>query len=216
MDQNEKQKLQTSIQSNKYRQFLMKTMQFLLSVSVLSFLLSYSSAISHFFHYFSFRFSTLLFSQTIERKYIFLICNGIVAVLVKNLSFTSSSPPGSDLRDVFAKTDQEDGMKPVLEMEAPVEDEETNVACIEEEQENGSLNIKQEGDSRALITVTDDEEEEEEEEEDSGSLIPPLSAEDEGNEVNVSTEELNRKFDEFIRKMKEEIRIEAQQQLIAA
>ncbi|KAI8001637.1 hypothetical protein LOK49_LG09G00060 [Camellia lanceoleosa] len=215
MDQNEKQKLQTSIQSNKYRQFLMKTMQFLLSVSVLSFLLSYSSAISNFFHYFSFRFSTLLFSQTLERKYIFLICNGIVAVLVKNLNFTSSSPPGSDLRDVFAKTDQEDGMKPVLEMEAPVEDEETSVACIEEEQENGSLNIKQEGDSRALITVTDDDEEEEEEK-DSGSLIPPLSAEDEGNEVNVSTEELNRKFDEFIRKMKEEIRIEAQQQLIAA
>lgn len=45
------------------------------------------------------------------------------------------------------------------------------------------------------------EEEEEEEEELSGSKI-------------LSTEELNKKFDEFIRRMKEEIRIEDQQQLV--
>lgn len=39
--------------------------------------------------------------------------------------------------------------------------------------------------------------------------------EEEGNEELASTEELNRRIEEFIRKMKEEIRIEAQQQLIA-
>lgn len=34
--------------------------------------------------------------------------------------------------------------------------------------------------------------------------------------ISMSTEEMNRKFEEFIRKMKEEIRIEAQQHMIAS
>ena len=95
----------------------------------------------------------------------------------------------------------------------------------EEEERNGSSNIQvQEQESPALVMGTEDEreasglleaitgtehDEEKEEEDASESLIPP-STEAEENEVNVSTEELNRKFDEFIRKMKEEIRIGAQ------
>ncbi|GFY91636.1 hypothetical protein Acr_08g0000320 [Actinidia rufa] len=248
MDENEKQKLQTTSKSYKYHELLKKALQFLVFVSVLSFLLSYSSGISHFFHYYyyNFHFSKWVFpllNRTLERKYIFLICHGIVVFIAKSSSFTSS--PNSHFTDEFAKAD-EDGVKTaVAEMESPVENKEEIVESVieslenvqeeEEEEENGSSNINvQEPESPVLVMGAEEEEEEyeereasglvevitgieddeEKEEEANGSLIPP-PAKDEENEVNVTTEELNRKIDEFIRRMKEEIRIGAQQQLIA-
>ena len=67
----------------------------------------------------------------------------------------------------------------------------------EEEEETGSFVLeekKEQNESVSEFLI-----EEEEEEEGNGTL---------------STEELNKKFDDFIRRMKEEIRIEAQQQLV--
>ena len=74
----------------------------------------------------------------------------------------------------------------------------------EEEEETGSFVLEEkkeqnESVSEFLIEERIEEDDEEEEEEGSGTL---------------STEELNKKFDDFIRRMKEEIRIEAQQQLV--
>ncbi|XP_058196841.1 uncharacterized protein LOC131312858 [Rhododendron vialii] len=220
MDENQIQELQSTSWFNNYNQLLKKALQFLVSLSFLSFLfLSCSSSpSSHFSHYLKFHSSTLLFpilSQALDRKYIFLICNGIVAILVKSLSFTTNSMPSPDFT--------EDVVKAVAETEASVDDKESIIGCameplenvsnteVEEEEENGSLSIRG-GESPPLITGT--------EEEGGGGggepSIPPSSAEDEGNEVNVSTEELNRKIDEFIRKIKEEIRIGAQKQQLVA
>ncbi|THG11377.1 uncharacterized protein LOC114278580 [Camellia sinensis] len=199
-NQNKKQKLQTttSSQFNKHHQFLKMTLKFLVCVSLLSILFSYSSTLSHLFYYFKFHFSTLifpLFSQTFERKYMFLICNGIIAFLAKNLSFASSS--------------YEDGVKPLYTTEAQLQHKEaameSTLGTLEkiEKQENESMDIKVHGrESQDMITETEDDEEQEA----SGSLIPQL---------NMSSEELNRTFDEFIRKMKEEIRIDALRQPIA-
>ncbi|KAL6990639.1 hypothetical protein U1Q18_008757 [Sarracenia purpurea var. burkii] len=229
MDNREKQKLQTTSQPY---QLLKNTLKFVISISLSLFLVSSSPGISHFFQSFNFHFSQLLFpflGQTLERKYAFLICNGIVVVLAKNFSLTNPSSPGSGLTDNFEK---KDGVKSVSEIEAPLKDKEAtlesvtesleNVSALEEE-ENGIFNIHvPERESLSVITGAEDDDDNEEEEEDddaeleeSESLIPQSSAEDEGNEVNVSTEELNKKFEEFIRKMKEEIRIGAQQKLIA-
>ncbi|GMP73480.1 hypothetical protein CsSME_00031225 [Camellia sinensis var. sinensis] len=163
MDENKKQKLQTttSSQFNKHHQFLKMTLKFL----------------------------------TFERKYMFLICNGIIAFLAKNLSFASSS--------------YEDGVKPLYTTEAQLQHKEaameSTLGTLEkiEKQENESMDIKVHGrESQNMITETEDDEEQEA----SGSLIPQL---------NMSSEELNRTFDEFIRKMKEEIRIDALRQPIA-
>ncbi|KAI8524944.1 hypothetical protein RHMOL_Rhmol13G0189000 [Rhododendron molle] len=214
MDENQIQELQSTSWFNSYNQLLKKALQFLVSLSLFSFLFlsCYSSPSSHYFHYLKFHSFSLLFpilSQALDRKYIFLICNGIVAILAKSLSFTANSMPSPDFT--------EDVVKAVAETEAPVDDKESTTGCAMEPLEN----------------VSDTEvEEEEEEEEENGSLsiqrgellIPPPSAEDEqppsaedeGHEVNVSTEELNRKIDEFIRKMKEEIRIGAQKQQLVA
>ncbi|KAJ6756780.1 TRANSMEMBRANE PROTEIN [Salix purpurea] len=96
--------------------------------------------------------------------------------------------------------------------EATVDDQEVHVASVEpledivlateeeEEEETAS--------SEALVS-----EEEDFVEENTECMVK--QEEDEGDEELTSTEELNRRFEEFIRKMKEEIRIEAQQQLIA-
>ncbi|XVE80528.1 hypothetical protein DITRI_Ditri14bG0147200 [Diplodiscus trichospermus] len=87
------------------------------------------------------------------------------------------------------------------------EEEEENVAFVAEYEQE-----LQTSDDEFLVQDIGEsenygrEEEEEEEEEEEIELV-------EGNKV-LSKEELNKKFDEFIRKMKEELRIEARQQLV--
>lgn len=89
-----------------------------------------------------------------------------------------------------------------------------NVAVSEEEkqQEIGSFHeVTEEQKNEALIAES--EEEDYDEVEDS-TILDGDSLVEEGNCMNVNTDELNKKIEEFIKKMKEEIRIEAQQQLI--
>lgn len=105
----------------------------------------------------------------------FLICNGILAILAKSAVSCSSSR--TENVALVAEREEE------RESEAfPAEDE-----GIEEE-ENG------------VVLRTDGEEE-----------LAAAAV----NEEFQSTDELNKKFEEFIRKMKEEIRIGAQRHLIA-
>lgn len=141
----------------------------------------------------------------------FLICNGILAILAKS-SVSSSKTPASDDQSNLGD-ERQLSSAPTLssaKAEATVDDQEVQVASVEsledivlatEEEEEEATS------SQALIT----EEEEYMEEKRECSV----KQEEEGNEELASTEELNRRIEEFIRKMKEEIRIEAQQQLIA-
>ena len=81
-----------------------------------------------------------------------------------------------------------------------------NEAYISEEEEiegNDEKEDDKEGgtESEAMVTQDDDEVED--------------TTMTTNNEELANTDELNRKFEEFIRKMKEEIRVEAQRQLIA-
>lgn len=89
----------------------------------------------------------------------------------------------------------------------------------EQEIESGSLASKEEGkdqekeeEEETIVNVAEDEEENDVWPNDD-SLIEQKEDDEVGNGV-MSTEELNKKFDEFIRRMKEELRIEAQRQLI--
>lgn len=93
--------------------------------------------------------------------------------------------------------------------------EETGKSAVDEEGEAGGE------ESRSFISKQEEEEEEtgsfvlEEKKEQNESVSEFLieEEEEEGNGM-LSTEELNKKFDDFIRRMKEEIRIEAQKQLV--
>lgn len=191
---------ETQKKFNKNHLFLKMTLQLLVSISVLSLFISYSSDLSHFLHYYYCQAAAMVcpvLSQTFERKYMFLICNGIIAFLAKTSSFTSYSPSEPNIIDTFV-TSNEHGMMPVREMEEPVEHKEAAIRGL----------------CQAIITITDDDKDDGEKV-GGGCLVPSFSEEDGGYEANMSTDELNRIFDEFIRKTKEEIRIGAQLQPVA-
>jgi flagellar motor protein MotB len=216
MEKNEDQKLQTADKMDKY-QFLKRTLQLVLSVSLFSLFLCYSSGCFCCFpHSFSVFFSTSLFSlftHTLERKYMFLICNGILAVLAKiSVSCSSSTSEQTDLGGEYSDSD-------VSAMKTSVVDEEVHVrssgsaknvpfvAKREQEQE------EDEEEELAEAFIAEDEGKEEVEEEESGVVVGPEDEEEAP--PAAANDELNKKFEEFIRKMKEEIRIEAQRQPIA-
>eukprot|EP00258_Populus_trichocarpa_P012843 XP_002323127.2 coiled-coil domain-containing glutamate-rich protein 1 [Populus trichocarpa] len=198
--------------------FLRRTLQFLISVSLFSLFLCFSSGFSLFPKPLILYINTGVFSflsHYLERKYMFLICNGILAILAKS-SVSSSETPASD--DQYNLGDERQlSSAPTLssaKAEATVDDQEVQVASVESLED--------------IVLATEEEEEEEEEETTSSQALITeeeeyieekreclLKQEEEGNEELASTEELNRRIEEFIRKMKEEIRIEAQQQLIA-
>ncbi|KAL3521827.1 hypothetical protein ACH5RR_014661 [Cinchona calisaya] len=232
-------KIEISSKSNnskKYYLSMKKTLQFLVPISLVSFLVSYTWGFSFILSY-NFHFSTLVFpffAQALERKYMFLIFNGILAFLVKTLNFNSSSSSLSlsnfnDNEDsekpfsestpenvaVLAEGDDDDDDDQEGEVYYAAADyqknelaEEDNQELLEgiEENEEEVINVPLNGEITEYVEMLDDEEEEED-----GGLIGASAAEDGINEVNVNTEELNKKFEEFIRKMKEELRIQALQ-----
>ncbi|KAJ8752015.1 hypothetical protein K2173_001041 [Erythroxylum novogranatense] len=165
-----------------------------------------------------------LLSRTLERKYMFLLCNGILAFLAKKSSSSSAligddvdevtSPSFEALEDDILLVDEDNQVKreELSLLEPPPkkveerEEETTYVKGLEGEVSIKKDDVKQrEKEEERVFTVK------QEREEYGGGEAPSMEA----NEELVSTEELNRKFEEFIRKMKEEMRIEAQQQLIA-
>ncbi|KAJ0017367.1 hypothetical protein Pint_09459 [Pistacia integerrima] len=212
--------------------FLKRTLQLVLSISIFSCILCYSSGFSFFPHSFNVYFSTFLFSfltHTLERKYMFLICNGILVFLAKTSIACSSSSSCVGKKNL-----------PASEVKAPVRDvgeealveartesnslENAALAAEEEldqqekEKEQGYLLREEEEEERqkeALRAEGEDEEErsvivEEEENREVLEATEGASTED----TQISTDELNKRIEDFIRKMKEEIRIEAQRQLI--
>ncbi|KAK3433631.1 hypothetical protein EUGRSUZ_L00169 [Eucalyptus grandis] len=259
----------------------MRALKFVISISLLSFVVCYSSGYSLFPHSFNLCFSTILFrifTRSLERKFMFLVCNGILAFLAKSsCSSSSSSPSGSDLDgddELFRKKDrsalddlpedeitvsasgsseieavtaedaattgyneyQENNL--VLasgEEEGEEEDEKLQVQGKDTEEEDEAeqqeeqilqetefANTGAEEQNETWVVEDDDrlskqEEDEEEELEERGYMgkEPESPAVATGSEEMMSTEELNKKFEEFIRKMKEEIRIEAKSQPIA-
>ncbi|GMJ14527.1 hypothetical protein like AT3G13130 [Hibiscus trionum] len=170
--------------------FLKNTLQIVIWVAFLSIFLCHSSSFAYslFPHSFNVYFSTFLFSlftHTLERKYMFLLCNGILAFIART-SVCTRSASSANLTET--KASEIDGDEYEYD-HRPLQVEEPGKGFSEEEEE-----------SEGSVVVEDKEREKRWPEEEVA--------------VNISTEELNRKIEEFIRKMKEEIRIEAQQQQI--
>lgn len=150
----------------------------------------------------------------------FLICNGIVAFLARYSGFDSSSP-GYGVNAWFLKRHGDGGgsaselsdMKPLV---AAMVSQGQHALVVEEDpdqrQENEPFHLEGlGGENRALLL------EDKEGEEETRSSIPKAADEEEEmkeNEDPTSTEELNKKFEDFIRRIKEELRVEAQHQLI--
>lgn len=203
------------LSSHKYYLFFKRTIQFIVPVSVFSFLITtYFSGFPIFLSYYDLQFSTF----ALDRKYMFLVCNGILAFLAKNVKFSNHG------------SQQIDQLPQVLEVEAVQENvvavstnyEEKHIAWLQEhgsdsEKEAEQVQVQQTRDFVLENVVTEEEQDYDDDDNDElkdTTMLEETLPVDEISDVRVSTEELNKKFEEFIRKMKEEIRIEAQQPLI--
>jgi hypothetical protein len=137
-------------------------------------------------------FSTTWLLSMLERKYMFLICNILIAFLAKTSSSTSS---------------------PDLEYSQLIKDHHELVVDIDQEEREEVIVVQVMKKKQRLLAPV--EEEKVVEEEDIDELFTTMAStkeedEEELGDINTDLEELNRKFDEFIRKMKEEIRIQPQ------
>jgi len=152
----------------------------------------------------------------------FIICNGILAFLAKNLFIITTTSSDYDFDQFHASDDMVvaplasfESFKEVSLM-AEEHEEEYYVEQVSEAEEHkeDTLYIQNEGIDEEVVTET---------EVDANVLAQDFYVDDDEveettlttNEELANTEELNRKFEEFIRKMKEEMRIEAQTHLIA-
>ncbi|XP_014522730.1 neurofilament light polypeptide [Vigna radiata var. radiata] len=241
MDQVKSLKIKSFIQSTELHHHVIKLIQLLLSLSVFSFFVSPSSLLAFLYHfnlYFS-TFSLQLFTHTIDKNCMFLLCNGLLVFvgITKSLSGSTSIIPDkyveggsqSSYSDVEAnepimlvqKTHHEPEEQKIeaehaIEIKFSVEEGEQNI--VSEGEEEGKKNIesalKEEDEPNAETGAEDEEKESEIGEFLIGESVEEEDAvEEEANWV-LSTEELNKKFDDFIRKMKEDLRIEAQRQLL--
>ncbi|KAM3707366.1 hypothetical protein ACJW31_02G019300 [Castanea mollissima] len=185
-----------------------KAIILLLSASALYILFSSFSLLPFLLHSFHVHnISTLpmkLFGYTNDKNYVFLLCNGLIVFIVKNsgLVGNSHSQSGDNLY-----LNEEHGIKnghrqqsvPELSENKALDLDERKIVVMEVEKEqviaNGSLSLTTVvgGGENELLTMQD-------EEEDEFGLL--------------STEELNKRCDDFIRKMKEEIKFGAKQLII--
>lgn len=192
MDHFKHQKIQTLRQFRK-SQYLKKAILIIFSVSVISFIFSNSSLLPFLVQSFNAYFSTIS-TYSAERNYIFLLFNGILVFIVKNSGLIGKSA----------------ALEP-----------DHDVQCIKK---NGGHQFSEPAlsETTALVAVEVVKEIEEEYERNDGLfIIEDLTGEHRQNELPVapevedigslSTDELNKKCDEFIRKMKEVIKIEAKQ-----
>ncbi|KAF7815912.1 WD repeat-containing protein 87-like [Senna tora] len=185
--------------------YLIKLTQLLVSVSLCSFLFSPSSLLAFFTH-------------TIDKNCMFLLCNGLLVFSefshgeAKEIRMLEKDGDDDDEQNICAEQVIE--IKYCDDEVEVVEEDSIEKAIVEDHEEEeeiensqAELGIEESGklDEGFQDKLEEEEEIEEEEEEDD---------EEEEENCMLSTEELNKKFDEFIRRMREDLRLEAQRQLI--
>ncbi|CAK9308669.1 unnamed protein product [Citrullus colocynthis] len=176
-------------------QTLKKVTKLLFSLSLFSFFFTNLPFPFHFPHNFHFHF----FNQPIDKNSMFLLCNALLVFLANYSGLfksLSSSPKNFDpnFRLFDFGLDFLHQKPPLIHSETADEkkdDPQENRANLQEEEE------KEDEDEEMLVERFFGGE--------TGELEEMIEEEEEGNCGVMSDEELNRKFDEFIKRMKEEI-----------
>lgn len=172
-------------------------------------------------NFYLYRFMIQLVTHAVDKNYMFLLCNGLLVVVAKCSGLVASSKP---IEKIWSNTDKTFDYGDFESYNAILELKYNSVNGIGTEY---SFLLAEE------VTVEEDtkhqETEENEEDDDDNTLADnkggeecdlrdgSINEEEEEENVGVMTsteEEMNKKFDEFIRKMKEELRIEAKRHLI--
>nr|BAD95198.1 hypothetical protein [Arabidopsis thaliana] len=167
--------------------------------SIFSFILSYSSLISSLQQ----RLHLLaMYSNLVGKKYMFLLCNGIVGFILGSFHGNSDSLSHGKAINIVEQT-KEVGIKDLKETKVN-----KVVALLEES------NVSKEEEGRVVLSREEEEEVALVVKEDEGILVQDLSItrlddhddDDAINDSLLSSEDLNKKCEDFIRKMKAEIR----------
>ncbi|XP_011097803.1 uncharacterized protein LOC105176629 [Sesamum indicum] len=163
-----------------------------------------------------------------NKNYLFLICNGLLVFLAKTSGSDVGSLPDFGLDDMSQKSSGDgsqmasDSEATVLETDMAADETKESEQYEEENDEAGDQSAYCSAAAEVSVLVTDDSEQDEQidgsEATDCGLLHSDKDLYDNDHEEEIeklSMEELNQKFEDFIRKMKEEMRItEARQQLV--
>ncbi|KAL8131115.1 uncharacterized protein LOC141711343 [Apium graveolens] len=219
--------------------FSKKAIQILLSLSVVSFLISQSVLLQVFLS----TFSSKLFSLSTERNYIFLLCNGVILVIIKTSGLPAPSGMGGsrnndDKRNIHDEAyKKKDNEKNIHDRDFRDIDDEKNIHKYSNESstsnslllvetktevaetiENENDMTREETNGNVTSTVhyeVKDEDQKDERlkmvKEVKEQQIANIKACEEENEGFLSLEELNKKCEDFIRKMKHGIVIEDRQ-----
>lgn len=177
--------------------FIKMATKFLLPVSIFSIVVSYSSLISAALKLFS--------GYSIDKNYMFLLCNGILVFIVKNSGVINKSPEEKETDLVNAKNAIKE--KQSEQQVVKLSEEKVDMEVAEAQPEKRSCVVV--ADENVVRVAQVDGNEEEAQEQECEILI--TDEDREGGIGLLTTEELNKKCDEFIRKMKEGIKFEAQQ-----
>lgn len=163
--------------------------------SILSFIVSYSSLISSLQQ----RLRLLsMYSNLVDKNYMFLLCNGIVGFIVGNFRGNLETSLRSKAIKIVEETKEVD----IKDMRAS----------------EVKKTVKLLGEKRACKEEEEEEEKKEEDvtlvaEDDEGIVVQDLAIiriDDEVHDRLLSSEDLNKKCEEFIRKVKAEIRYKSQ------
>ncbi|KAE8075522.1 hypothetical protein FH972_014230 [Carpinus fangiana] len=176
-----------------------KAIRFFLSFSVLSITFSFLPFLIHSFHVHISTFPMKLFSYTVDKNYMFLLCNGLLVLIVKNSGLVGKSPFGDDLTEEHVMKKEDSRLSvPQLSENKAMDGSENVLMDVEEEKEMAEL---------SLVPVGNGDEGEEE---GNGLIIIENEEDEEGEEPElISAEELQKRCDDFIRRMKEGIKIES-------
>lgn len=177
--------------------FIKMATKFLLPVSIFSIVVSYSSLISAALKLFS--------GYSIDKNYMFLLCNGILVFIVKNSGVINKSPEEKETDLVNAKNAIKE--KQSEQQVVKLSEEKVDMEVAEAQPEKRSCVVVADENVVPVAQVDGDEEEAQEQE----CEILITDEDQEGGIGLLTTDELNKKCDEFIRKMKEGIKFEAQQ-----
>jgi hypothetical protein len=148
-----------------------------------------------------------LFSYSADKNYMFLLCNGLLVFIVKNSGLVGKSPLGDDLTEEHV-VKKEDSL-PSVPM--AIDGNRNELVEVEEEKEMADWSLVTVGKGEeGLLTIHD-----EGEEDGNGFIIIEKEEDEEGEESGLmSTEELNKRCDDFIRRVKEGIQLEAKQLIV--
>ncbi|KAJ4898114.1 hypothetical protein Rs2_24908 [Raphanus sativus] len=170
-----------------------------------------------------YRFTIQLVTHAVDKNYMFLLCNALLAFVAKCIATSKPLEEGwSKTEKTFDYRDFE-SYDAILELEYyPVHEKETYSFLAQETRTNDQETEEEKEDEETKEEKKDQETKEEYDEPltDNGDLEEEcdihegFKEEDQDNVGVVTEEEMNKRFDEFIRKMKEELRIEAKRQLI--